>query len=343
MTILFDDSKPVFRDAILQIIPTGKTADDCVCCGAEPDCDERKVCDGEFPVKINSFYLDVSGIPDTMTANLYDYFLVESDGSPGCICDIFLEVELFYEYELTGFAALNRRYEVTDISYPFGGGSCDNVCRPCQWTIRNVNVPISGTFTLTGTYKDTNSCFPETDRDDEIDEEQELCASASIELTYDTVTETFKAFISINGRRLLSVVNGNPETGTNTPTPPGELSYINLKEICNYPDPKTTNYSGDFLFLAAARSAHSTPPCLESETTGDPILTSFSFQCPDNAIDEEIASVDEWQDCEYSHSTFEENEFGDPDLADGCTVTTTIEVEFERVGLTGFSARLVRT
>lgn len=328
-----------FRDGVLQIIPTGGEASDCVCCDGEPPCPERKVCEDSegnpiFPTKATSFYIDVTGIPDTMTAQVRSYFHNFSDGSPGCICDIEQEIERTFEYELNGFAALNRRYNVSATEYPLGGNSCDNVCKPCLWTIHSVRVPITGTLTGLIKFYNSNSCFPEEFVDTETPIEQELCATASISVVFNSSTGKYEASIVISGS---GVAMAPPARSRISPTPPG-ITYIDLRRECFYPASPNSAIIGDFDTLAY----NATIPydCQDEEQQGDEMASAFSYLCIENAIDEDITK-NTWPDCEYSDSSMQTTETGDPDLAGGCVVTTIFEAEFYRQGLVGFNARLV--
>jgi hypothetical protein len=61
---LLKNNKLAFRNGVLQIIPAGKDADDCICCGEQiPDCN---FCDGEGeggPFRSLDFEQTISGFP----------------------------------------------------------------------------------------------------------------------------------------------------------------------------------------------------------------------------------------------------------------------------------------
>jgi hypothetical protein len=329
--LLIRDGKLTIVDNNLIIINEGESLD-CNCCG--PGCPDKKICidsqgSSQYPVPVNNFYIEVSGIPDTMSAEA-NYFYESEASGPGCVVCSYLyeKINTDFNYSLSGFSALNRRYEISEVL----GNQCDDVCNPCVYLIKSFIVPLTGTFNRTQTSvlpTTTNGimdCIGTNTTVSNIN--QVLCASAYITLSIVNNQYSFG----------ISITSANNVFNHITPTRSNEYSYISLRS-CNPPNPPIvgTSYMGDFIYFG-----FQTGPavCYEQEIDGSTILSSPSFQCIGNSTNIETIQNSIWQDCNYfaernTPISYQTNGFP----CNGYVYTST---SFLRRGLNNFTAKIVR-
>lgn len=322
--LLIRDNKLTINNGKIIFVEDGVEAE-CNCCG--PGCPERKICtdsqgDLQYPVPVNDFYIEVSGIPNTMSATA-NYFYDNSASGVGCFpCETYTKINTDFSYQLNGFAALNGIYNISEIFYHPSSNTCNDVCLPCTYSIKSRRVPLTGTFNRTQTTS-SKVCIPPEPNNSKSIIDQVLCSSATI--TMSLVNDEFVFGISIS-----SAINS---FGAISPTRPYEYSYISLRS-CNPPSPPTigVSYLGDFVYFGFPTGNSS---CVEEEVVGNTLLNSSSFQCPESALNLS-KQFNVWEDCFY----FAEGFFGEDYL--NCDVYGYTSTSYQRSGLNSFNVKVVR-
>lgn len=97
-------------------------------CGCCEECPEKKICDGEYPEKLSQFYMQHSGIQDSISGS----GLWQKDYAPGAIdidgcCLDEGQDRIEYEWEVTGLSQLNGTWRGDDDPRLPDADVCDDI------------------------------------------------------------------------------------------------------------------------------------------------------------------------------------------------------------------------